>query len=70
MDYFIILRGVENPKNASYIMVDAGGQLISQSTNKMSANFGYTVRKTEGMEETCPFDTGTGCTVYSCQKTN
>ena len=63
-------RGGKPKKCKLYIMVDAGGQIISQSTNKMSANFGYTVRKTEGMEETCPFDTGTGCTVYSCQKTN
>jgi hypothetical protein len=60
-----------NPKECTlYIMVDAGGQIISQSTNKITANIGYTVRKTKGMKETCPFDTGTGCTVYSCQLTN
>jgi hypothetical protein len=60
-----------NPKECTlYIEVDAGGRIVSQSTFEITANFGYTVRKTKGMKETCPFDTGTGCTVYSCQLTN
>ena len=63
-------RGGKPKKCKLFIMVDAGGRIVSQSTHQMSANFGYSVRKTEGVEETCPFDTGTGCTVYSCQKTN
>ena len=60
-----------NPKECTlYIEVDAGGRIVSQSTFEITANFGYTVRKTKGMKETCPNDKGSGCTVYSCQLTN
>ena len=58
------------PKQCTlYIEVDAGGQIVSQSTSQITANFGCTVRQTQGMKETCPKN-GSGCTVYSCQKTN
>src|SRR5690554_1001089 len=63
-------RGGKPNKCKLYIEVDAHGQIVSQSTSKITANIGYTVRKTEGMEDTCPIDNGSGCTVYSCQKTN
>jgi hypothetical protein len=59
-----------NPKECTlYIEVDAGGRIVSQSTFEITANFGCTVRQTQGMKETCPKN-GSGCTVYSCQKTN
>src|SRR5690554_3369671 len=63
-------RGGKPKQCTLYIEVDAGGRIVSQSTSQITANFGCTVRQTQGMKEKCPIDNGKGCTVYSCQKTN
>ena len=63
-------KGGKPNKCKLYIEVDAGGRIVFQSTTEITANIGYTVRKTKGMVEKCPIDKGSGCTVYSCQLTN
>lgn len=67
MFFYQHLEGKPN-KCTLYMHVSAAGVVV-YSTDEASLGVNWTVNKTTGLEESCPKG-GTGCTAYSCQKTN
>lgn len=58
-----------SPKSCKlYRHVSAYGT-VEYSTDKSGFEIGWTSTPVDGVKELCP-DNGSGCTVYTCQKTN